>query len=109
MGPIVYRPSPGFEHNAWVVRVLLNHHCLPECWFPFRNGLNPRFFVWRFVRDGKTYEHSTTHGRLGEYDVAVMLWAAGEQMTDAEREMARAAAKVELTTKRRDEHENATF
>lgn len=91
MGPIIYRPAPGFEHNAWAIRVLLSHHCLPETFFPCRSGLNPRFFLWIFYGNGKRHEWSTTYGRLGERDVETMLRMAGEQMTDADREMARAA------------------
>jgi hypothetical protein len=92
MGPIIYRPSPGFENNAWVIRALLDHGLTPESWFPCRSGRNPRFFLWIYFSDGKRYEYSTSYGRLGERELREMLGAAGVELQGGQWEGMRVSA-----------------
>ena len=84
MGPIVYRCWPGFEHNNWLARALVDHGCLPDIAFPARSGNNPRFWIWRFFHGGKSYSISTDYGRLGRRDLAEMLTRAGIQLRQEE-------------------------
>jgi hypothetical protein len=77
VGCRVYLPNPGYEHNAWVIRRLLDAGLTPDISFPSRSGRNPRFLLWSYYRaDGKRIEYSTTYGRLSEQDVAQMLGRA---------------------------------
>lgn len=70
----IYRCWPGFEHNNWVCRRLLDAGLFPDVHFPMRSGRNPRFWIWSYhSADHCRYEIHTDYGRLVESDVERMI------------------------------------
>lgn len=77
------RPTTHAESIAAAKAVLAENGMKPDLFFPCRDALNPRFFVWAYTRNGSGYEIRTDYGVLSERDLA--RFKSNADGVDAER------------------------
>lgn len=69
--------GPAFAHNAWLVSALIERgFTLPIIGFPSVDGMQPRFWIWRYFRNGRSFEYRTDYGRLVQSDLDSMIGRA---------------------------------